>query len=170
MDAYPRATGRVVYLVVCAGRPARQIGDLVERIQRLGWIVCVVVTPPAATWLDRDRLAAQTGYPVRSAYKLPHEPDVLPRPDAIIAVPATFNTVNKWAAGINDTLALGLLNEALGMGLPIVAVPFTSPPLAAHPAYRRSLEFLREHGVTIVDLDDSIDWSVVTHALTERCG
>ena len=32
--------------------------------------------------------------------------------------PLTFNTVNKWANGITDTLALGLLNEALGAGRP----------------------------------------------------
>jgi len=32
--------------------------------------------------------------------------------------PATFNTVNKWAAGISDTLALGILCEAYGMGIP----------------------------------------------------
>jgi phosphopantothenoylcysteine decarboxylase len=170
MDAYPRATGRVVYLVVCAGRPAGRIGDLVERIQRMGWIVCVVATPAVTGWLDLERLAAQTGYPVRSTYKLPHEPDVLPRPDALIAVPATFNTINKWAAGINDTLALGLLNEALGMDLAVFAVPFTSPPLTAHPAYRRSLDFLRDQGVTMIDLDDAIDWSAVTDALSRVHG
>jgi phosphopantothenoylcysteine decarboxylase len=170
MDAYPRATGRVVYLVVCAGRPAARIGDLVERIQRLGWIVCVVATPAATGWLDLDRLAAQTGYPVRSTYKLPDEPDLLPRPDALIAVPATFNTINKWAAGINDTLALGLLNEALGMDLAVFAVPFTSPPLAAHPAYRRSLDFLRDQGVAMVDLDATMEWTAVTDALSRVCG
>jgi phosphopantothenoylcysteine synthetase/decarboxylase len=170
MDAYPRATGRVVYLVVCAGRPARQISELVERIQRLGWIVCVVATPSVTGWLDLDRLAEQTGYPVRSTYKLPDEPDLLPRPDAVIAVPATFNTINKWAAGINDTLALGLLNEALGMDLAVFAVPFTSPPLAAHPAYRRSLAFLRDQGVTMIDLGSAIRWSAVTDELTRICG
>jgi phosphopantothenoylcysteine decarboxylase len=36
---------------------------------------------------------------------LPGERDVLPKSDAIIVAPATFNTVNK-AAGIADTLAL----------------------------------------------------------------
>ena len=31
---------------------------------------------------------------------------MLPEPDAIIVAPATFNTINKWAAGIADTLRL----------------------------------------------------------------
>ena len=28
---------------------------------------------------------------------------------------------NKWAYGVSDTLALGLLNEAIGTGLPVMA-------------------------------------------------
>src|SRR5215510_10655650 len=60
--------------------------------------------------------------------------DVLPPATAFAAAPATFNTINKWAAGISDTLALGLLNEAIGLGLPIVAVPWPNAALARHPA------------------------------------
>jgi flavoprotein len=36
-----------------------------------------------------------------------------PPPDAITVASATFNTINKWAAGISDTVVLGLLTEAL---------------------------------------------------------
>jgi hypothetical protein len=35
----------------------------------------------------------------------------LPPADAIAVAPATYNTINKWAAGISDTLALGILCE-----------------------------------------------------------
>jgi hypothetical protein len=35
----------------------------------------------------------------------------------VVVAPATFNTINKWALGIIDTLVLGILNEALGLGL-----------------------------------------------------
>jgi phosphopantothenoylcysteine decarboxylase len=162
MDTYPRATGSVLYLVVCAAPPALEIGELVERAQRPGWTVCVIATPRAATWIDVAALARQTGYPVRSEYKRPDEPDVLPRPDAIAVVPATFNTINKWAAGISDTLALGVLNEALGLGLPVVVVPHTSAPLAAHPAYVRSLDFLRDCGVTVASAGD---WSMLAETI-----
>jgi hypothetical protein len=75
---------------------------------------------------------------------------VLPPPDAVIVAPATFNTINKWAAGISDTLALGLLNEAIGLGLPVVAVPFPNVALAQHPAFRRSLADLRGYGVRLL--------------------
>ena len=71
-------------------------------------------------------------------------------PDAFVVAPATFNTINKWALGISDTLALGLLNEAVGLGLPIVAVPWPNPALARHPAFGRSVAVLREWGVRVI--------------------
>ena len=30
-------------------------------------------------------------------------------PDAVFVAPATYNTINKWAQGISDTYALGVL-------------------------------------------------------------
>jgi phosphopantothenoylcysteine decarboxylase len=149
METYPRAGTRVLYLVVSAAPPARRIGELVALIQDFGWTVCVIATPRAASWVDVAALARQTGYPVRSDFKHPDDPDVLPGADAIAVVPATFNTINKWAAGISDTFALGILNEAIGMGLPTVVVPYAKAPLAAHPAFARSLALLRESGVTV---------------------
>jgi phosphopantothenoylcysteine decarboxylase len=66
----------------------------------------------------------------------------------VVALPLTFNTINKWAAGINDNAALGVLNEALGDRLPIVASPVAKASLAAHPALARSLDTLASAGVT----------------------
>ncbi|MGW7552257.1 hypothetical protein [Streptomyces rimosus] len=65
-----------------------------------------------------------------------------PPPDAVIVAPLMMNSVNKWAAGIADTYALGLLTEAVGLGLPGVALPFWSTALDAHPATRRSVRVL----------------------------
>ena len=141
---------RVLYLIVCAAPPARAIGELVDVLQAQGWTVCVVATPRAAGWIDTAALAAQTGYPVRNDYKQPDDPDVLPLARAIAVVPATFNTINKWVAGISDTFALGLLSEAIGLRLPIVVVPYAKPSLAAHPAFGRSLQTLSEWGVTVL--------------------
>ncbi|WKU05503.1 flavoprotein [Micromonospora sp. HUAS LYJ1] len=61
--------------------------------------------------------------------------------------PATFNTINQWAAGINNTAALGILNEALGAGTPIIASPYVKAVLATHPAFNRNLELLASAGV-----------------------
>jgi len=101
-------------------------------------------------FFDASELRIQTGHPVRSDYKEPGDPDVLPSPDAIIVAPATVNTINKWAAGICDTLALGILVEGIGKKLPIVALPFTNYAHAAHPAFEENIRKLRSWGVRIL--------------------
>jgi phosphopantothenoylcysteine decarboxylase len=85
-------------------------------------------------------LSVCTGHPVRHDDKLPGKPDVLPEPDAIIVAPATSNTINKWAAGIADTLALGLLCEATGKGLPVVVLPYLNAAQGEHPALGEGID------------------------------
>jgi hypothetical protein len=115
-----------------------------------------VATPDALKFIDANRLVEQTGHPVRHRYKDPGEPDVLPSPDAMIVAPATVNTICKWSAGIADTLALGLLVEGLGRGVPIVALPFTNEAMARHPAFGESITRLRNWGVRVLYGDDVI--------------
>jgi phosphopantothenoylcysteine synthetase/decarboxylase len=140
----------MLYAVVCGSPAARDVGKLITLAQQKGWQVAVVATPDATKFLDIPHLAELTGHPVRHQYKYPGEPDLLPAPDAIAVAPATVNTVNKWAAGIADTLALGLLVEGVGKGLPIVALPFTNSAMASHPAFGESIERLRSWGITVL--------------------
>ena len=146
----PSQTLPVLYVIACGGPPARQLPDFVRFAQTSGWDVCVIATPDAERFLDAAHLAELTGHPVRVHYKHPDEPDVLPPADAFVIAPATFNTVNKIAAGISDTLALGLVNEGIGLGLPVIAVPWPNVHLARHPAFTRSVTALREWGVMVV--------------------
>jgi phosphopantothenoylcysteine synthetase/decarboxylase len=144
------AKQRVLYVLVCGSPVARDVGKLVDLAQAERWDVCVVSSPDGRKFIDVPALAAHTGHPVRTAYKNPGDPDVLPEPNAIIVAPATTNTINKFAAGIADTLVLGLLIEGLGRGLPIVALPFTNAAMAAHPAFRQNIQRLRDWGVVVL--------------------
>jgi hypothetical protein len=94
-------------------------------------------------------LADLTGHPVRSQYRLPGAPDQLPRAHALLVAPATGNTVNKVAAGISDTLALGLVNEAIASRTPIAMLASLGHD-QAHPAFPRSVAALRGAGVKLV--------------------
>jgi phosphopantothenoylcysteine synthetase/decarboxylase len=140
----------VLYIVVCGGRPAADLAAHVEQLRAAGWDTCVIATPSARKFVNTDRLADVSGHVVRYEFKQPDEPDVLAPPDVVIVAPATFNTINKWVAGISDTLALGLLNEGVGLGVPIIAVPFPNVALARHPAFRNSITTLRSWGVKVI--------------------
>jgi phosphopantothenoylcysteine synthetase/decarboxylase len=141
----------VLYLIVCGARPAESTIKHVTDLVALGWDTCVIATPDGARFFDLDHARSITGHPVRISYKAPDADDVLPAADVMVVAPATFNTVNKWAAGISDTLALGLLNEALGQGLPIIAAPWAKAALRKHPAYPPNLSSLRRAGVGVVE-------------------
>ncbi|MFD6971080.1 flavoprotein [Streptomyces sp. NPDC059949] len=136
-----------LYVVVCAAGIADEVGTLITAAQERNWDVGVIATPQSLPFLDVPAIEAQTGFRMRSAWRSPGDDRPLPPADAIAVAPATFNTVNKWAAGTADTLALAILCEAYGTGIPTAVLPHVNAALAAHPAYRRSLAELREMGV-----------------------
>jgi phosphopantothenoylcysteine synthetase/decarboxylase len=141
---------RVLYVVACAAPAASEVQILVELAQSSGWRVYVITSPLGRRFVDVDRLVALTGEPVRSEFRAPWEPKVLPVPDAVVVAPATFNTINKWASGITDTFAAGTLCELTGAGVPIVAVPLLKAELARHVAFPRNLDLLRSMGVRVL--------------------
>lgn len=171
---------RVLHLIVCAAPRARRIGELVGRAQARGWTVCAIPTPQALKFVDRPALEEQTGYPVRAEYEPGGTADPLPAPDAMLVCPATFNTINKWAFGLADTLALAILTEAIGLGLPLVAAPALNSAQAAHLAFERSVAALREMGITVLygpgvyepgppgTGGRPYDWELVLEALEDR--
>jgi len=143
---------RVLYIIACGSSSAPLVYDLVIEAQKQGWDVCVITTPNGRKFLNMPQLAQVTGHPVRSEYKQPDEPDLLPPAHAIVVFPATFNTINKWALGISDTLALGLLAEYTGLHKPIIAIPCfrTGGGLDTNPAFLRSVDMLRGYGVNVI--------------------
>ena len=140
---------RVLSVIVCGAGPASAVGTLIKLACERGWTVQVIATPAALEFIDSAAIEAQTGSPVRSHYRKPGSPRSAPS-DAIIVAPATYNTINKWAQGISDTYALGVLAETTGLGIPIVVLPFVNTALANRPPFRRSVEALRAEGVRVL--------------------
>ncbi|MFI1920879.1 flavoprotein [Streptomyces sp. NPDC020377] len=153
-----------LYVVVCAAGIAADIGRLISAAQERGWQVGVIATPHAMNgFFDTAAVEARTGRPIRSAWRGPGDPRPFPDPDAVVVAPATFNTINKWAAGIADTLALGTLCEVSGLGVPLGVLPCVNETLAGHPAYQDSLIRLRGMGVRFGypydrDRGEEFDW------------
>lgn len=144
---------RVLYLIACAAGPAEYVDDGVRAARVAGWDVCLILTPSAARWWEPrlGDLVELTGHPVRSQYKLPWQSDALPKADAMLVAPLSCTSLNKWGAGISDTLALGLPSEGVHMGVPVAAMPYFNRAQGAQPAVSRSIAALREQGVVYLD-------------------
>jgi phosphopantothenoylcysteine synthetase/decarboxylase len=143
---------RLCTLVICGAPLAARAPDIVADLLTAGWRVHVVATPAASAWLDEGAIAAVAGVQPIRHHRSPDESKRGDRPDALVIAPITFNTVGKLAAGIADTYAHSVMCEALGERLPILAVPMVNHQLWGHPAWEANLRWLREAGVTLLDV------------------
>lgn len=137
---------RKLAVVVCAALSAKNIQEFVRLAQQDRWDVWIVATPKACDFIDESVLHALTDHPITVTE--PAWP--LPSFDAMVVVPATFNTLKKWAQGIQDTYALVLLHNWMGQQqLPILVFPRASTELAQDPAFTPSLVWLQQQGVHV---------------------
>ncbi|MFG2038136.1 flavoprotein [Dactylosporangium sp. NPDC048998] len=143
---------RSVTLVVCGAPLTVRTAGLVTALQGGGWQPRVVGTPAAREWLDADAVERLTGWPPQFDYRAPTLERRAQPPAALVVCPATFNTVNKAAAGAMDTYALGQICEAIGMRLPMLVVPMVNDKLWGHPAWPSSLAILHAAGVRLLDI------------------
>jgi phosphopantothenoylcysteine decarboxylase len=149
--------------------PVLQLGGFLQVLRTRGWDSYVILSPTAATWVDLHSLTNISQHPVRVEPRTPKEQNPLPQAAAVFVAPLTFNSLNKWAAGIGDTLALGILNESLGLNVPIAAAPCINDALQRHPAYAESVDRLTSAGVVVIDPSEiteatrstGVDWPKV---------
>ncbi|NBM15327.1 flavoprotein [Streptomyces sp. GC420] len=145
-------TSRTMYLFSCAAPPLFDVAHVVENAQTRGWDVCLGLTPTAARWLGGsvEGLAALTGHRVYTEHPVPGVPFEWPAPDVLVMAPATFNTINQWALGITEKWVVGVAAEAIGRGVPLIALPCVNNALGTHPQFGRSVGTLREAGVRVL--------------------
>ena len=140
---------RHVELVACAAPLVNRVGEFAAVVAQAGWIPSITLSLNARSWIDEStikELSQELKQP-----RSPGESKRSARPDAVVLIPGTFNTLNKLRAGISDTPALGVLNDALGAGVPLLVVPMDNTRLAGHPAWHATLKELRDQGVTFLD-------------------
>lgn len=143
----------VTFMIVSAA------GVAVKTLLRLraeldtGRRVNVVATPRAAAWIEHYEVGPvieeMTGWPVRSRLPPPTTPTFDPPGSRLLVSPCSLNTLTKWSAAHCDNLALSLLCEGVGRGVPVRAEVSLSAPYAALPAATEALERLGALGVEL---------------------
>ncbi len=144
----------VTFMIVCAGGPVVWVLRRLKAELDTGRRVSVVATPQAAAWFDHhgitSTIEAMTGWPVRHELPPPTAPTFRPAGSSVLVSPCTLNTLTKWAGGHSDNLAISLLCEAVGRGVPTRAEISVSGPYAGLPATGEALSRLEALGVELV--------------------
>jgi hypothetical protein len=146
-------------MIVCAGGPITTILSRLQIELDTGRRVSVVATPRAAAWMDHYQagptIERMTGWAVRSDLPPPTIPTFDPPGSSMLVSPCTLNTLTKWAAAHSDNLAISLLCEATGRGVPTRAEVSLSAPYAALPGATDALTRLSALGVELYQANGS---------------
>jgi phosphopantothenoylcysteine synthetase/decarboxylase len=138
------------YLIVSGAATARRIPDLIGQLAPRVPNLLTVLTPNAERVVSPRELALVPGHRIVEGY---FDDAILPRPPhgVLVVAPCSFNTLNKLAAGIADSLALSISAEAIGRGTPVIVAVSVNGPLRDHPRARLSAAELRSWGVTVLE-------------------
>ena len=140
----------VAYLVLSGTSTAARCPELLRGLVGLGFAsVIALPTPNAARVVAARELADVAGAQVVQSY---FDLTIRPRPPrgVVLFAPCGFNSLNKLAHGIADSLALSVVAEAIGRGTPVIVGPSLNAPLLNHPEAQASLKKLPGWGVVIV--------------------
>lgn len=139
-----------IYLIVSGATTARRAPALAAALASHAETILAVLTPNATRVVSPRELALVPGVRVVESY---FDAAILPRPpDGVVLVaPCSFNSLNKLAGGIADSLALSVAAEAIGRGSPVIVAASLNDPLWAHPITRESIARLRSWGLIVID-------------------
>src|SRR6476659_4555135 len=144
----------IVYLVLSGTTTAARCPELLRGLVNMGFRTVIAIPTPHASRVVAPRdLADVEGVRVVESY---FDAAIRPRPPrgVVLFAPCSFNSLNKLAHGIADSLALSVVAEAIGRGTPVIVAPSLNQPLLDHPQAQASLRTLPAWGVTIVPMQD----------------
>lgn len=138
------------YLLISGAATAARAPEILRGLLALGFPQIIAIpSPNAARVIAFNDLAAIAGVTLIESY---FDSAIRPRPPhgVVLFAPCSFNSLNKLAAGIADTLALAVAAEAIGRRTPVYVAPSLNQPLFDHPIAQASLRTLPAWGVTII--------------------
>jgi phosphopantothenoylcysteine decarboxylase/phosphopantothenate--cysteine ligase len=150
-------SGSRVALGITGGIAAYKAIEILRGLQRAGCEVRVTMTRHACEFIQPLTFRALSGAYVLVDDYAPDNPDPIAHItfsqtiDLFIIAPATANTLAKLANGIADDF---LTSTYLACTAPVLVAPAMNTVMWQHPATRRNLQILRDHGVLLIDPDE----------------
>lgn len=145
-----------VLLVAGASAALHKACDLASKLTQAGHAVRAVLTPRAAELVSPQLFEAVTGEPASSDEfgagrrgGMDHI-DLARWAGCAVVAPATADLCSRISLGLGGDLATTAL-LALPGGVPRLLCPAMNPEMLANPAVARNLEWLREHGWSLLE-------------------
>src|SRR5882724_9834730 len=150
-------SGSNILFILTGSIAACKACDAVSQLVQRGHRVRAVATPAALRFVGAATLEGLTGESVLSdLFEAGAAMDhiLLARwADAVVICPATANSLNRFAAGLADTL-VGALFLAHDRSKPLLLVPAMNPAMWHHPATETAVEKLKEWGAQFVSVEN----------------
>jgi phosphopantothenoylcysteine decarboxylase / phosphopantothenate---cysteine ligase len=148
MPAYQPLMGKEVVVAVTGSVAAYKAALLVRLLIKAGAEVQVIMTRSAKAFVGPATFSGLTGNPVIGDMFDPGiggelHVDIAHESDAIVVMPATADSLARFAQGrTDDTLTATVLCATC----PVLAVPAMHPSMWAHPATQRNVAALEDDG------------------------
>lgn len=142
--------GKVVYYILTGARKSAEAKHNIKFLRELGAEIYVILSQGAEVIVNTKELEEVSGHFVRNSFVKKHPDHSLPLEDIVIMAPATYNSINKIANGIADTLATSLVATAIGRGTSTYIAPAMNYELWINPILQQNIDKLRSYGVKII--------------------
>ena len=151
--------GREIALMVSGSIAAFKTPMLARQLRRHGAEVTAYVSQSALRYVAAEALAWSCARPVitQLSAEAEHLSDTRPF-DAYLLAPATYNTINKLANGIADTVITSALASALGRVHQGNAKLLIAPAMHGslhNPIFEASIDRLQQIGVQVIPPRDA---------------
>lgn len=157
MSEQQRDRLEILYMIVSGAGSARRMPELAGKLGVHFEQTFIVPTENAHRVISQREFVQGDNTRIVDSY---FDDAILPYPPegVVLVAPCTFNSLNKLALGVADTLALSIAAEAIGRGTPVVVAVSVNPPLYAHPQTADSMRRLRAWGVHVIEPAQSERW------------
>lgn len=145
-----------VLMIVCGGIAGYKALETVRMLKKLACDVRVIMTPASTEFIAPKSFAVLSGHDVVVSESTSCTTAAISHielagwADVCCVVPATANTIAKYAYGIADNIATSAL---LATTAPVCVAPAMNTHMWQHPATQSNIDILRKRDVCIVGPD-----------------
>ena len=149
--------GKTIVIAVTGSIAAVRTVELARELIRRGADVYAVMSEAASWILNPKALHYATGHEVittlTGAVEHVNFCGMNGKADLLLIAPATANTINKIACGIDDTSVTTFATTAIGSGIPVMVVPAMHEAMYNHPALAENIAKMKCWAIRFIGPD-----------------